>query len=100
VRVAAAGLTPERRSGLEAAIEREKPAHTDAHLCVVAPLTTVGFQARIGIDMVVGGDAPDLRLGDPLDAGALQGVRPGGVVGARIEEQTRVGSPAHVPGGP
>lgn len=100
VRVAAAGLTPERRSGLEAAIEREKPAHTHAHLCVVAPRTTVGFQARIGIDMFVGGDAPDLHLGDALDGGAaLRGATPNGVVAAGIEEQTRVGSPAHVLGG-
>ncbi len=48
-------------------IEREKPAHTTYHLCLLEPRMRVGFQARIGVDtivgagpdgQVIGGDAP------------------------------------------
>jgi phage tail-like protein len=35
-------------------IEREKPAHTVYELCVIEPSMRVGFQARLGIDTVVG----------------------------------------------
>jgi phage tail-like protein len=50
------------REALRAAIEREKPAHTDYHLCLVEPRMRVGFQARIGIDSIVAGPAPPLSL--------------------------------------
>jgi phage tail-like protein len=43
--------------------EREKPAHTDWRLELVPPELRVGFQARIGIDTIVGGDPPPLALG-------------------------------------
>jgi phage tail-like protein len=43
-------------------IEREKPAHTQYCLCTIPSETSVGFQARIGIDMIVGGPLPPLRL--------------------------------------
>jgi phage tail-like protein len=36
-------------------IEREKPAHTSYHLCLLEPRMRVGFQARIGVDTIVGG---------------------------------------------
>ena len=39
-------------------VDREKPAHTDYRLELVAPDLRVGFQSRIGIDAIVGGDAP------------------------------------------
>jgi len=44
-------------------VEREKPAHTDWRLELMAPELRVGFQARIGIDAIVGGDPPAWRLG-------------------------------------
>jgi phage tail-like protein len=101
VHVAAVDLAPERYSGLVAAIETEKPAHTVAHLCVIEPQTTVGFQCRVGIDMIVGGDPPTLRLGAPLDAAAaLRATSRSSGVGSRIDEMNRVGRvPALVPGG-
>ena len=37
-------------------VDREKPAHTDYRVQVVAPEMRVGFQARLGIDAIVGGD--------------------------------------------
>jgi phage tail-like protein len=47
-------------------LDREKPAHTTYHLCTIGPRMRVGFQARVGIDAVVGG-APE--------PGALDGAR-------------------------
>jgi hypothetical protein len=72
-----------------------------AHLCVIEPQTTVGFQCRIGIDMMVGGDPPTLRLGMPLDGeAALRATSRSSGVGSRIDETNRVGRiPALVPGG-
>ena len=45
-------------------LRREKPAHTEYHLCIVEPLLRVGFQARVGIDAVVGGAPVPTGLGD------------------------------------
>ncbi|HYX28640.1 MAG TPA: phage tail protein [Pyrinomonadaceae bacterium] len=50
-------------SRIKAVIEQEKPAHTTYHLCVVAPRMRVGFQSRVGVDTVVGGQARSLALG-------------------------------------
>lgn len=50
------------RETLRATIEREKPAHTDYHLCLVEARMRVGFQARIGIDSIVAGPPPPLSL--------------------------------------
>lgn len=66
-------------------IEREKPAHTAYHLCVIEPRMRIGFQARIGIDAVIGGPPPVLGLGTGRDL-RLSGTRP-----SRIGEQSRVG---------
>ncbi len=44
-------------------VEREKPAHTDWRLDLIAPELRVGFQSRIGIDAIVGGDPPPRALG-------------------------------------
>jgi phage tail-like protein len=43
-------------------IDAEKPAHTDYHLCLVEPDMRVGFQAQVGIDTIIGGPPPPLRL--------------------------------------
>ena len=47
--------TPGARQALERLVERERPAHTRAHVCVVEPRARVGFQARVGVDAIVGG---------------------------------------------
>lgn len=51
-------------SELRRIIDREKPAHTDYRVEVVPPELCVGLQARVGIDAIVGGQAPAGRLGD------------------------------------
>ena len=44
-------------------VEREKPAHTDYRLQLIAPDFSIGMQARLGIDAIVGGELPAWRLG-------------------------------------
>jgi len=39
-------------------VDREKPAHTDYRLELIEPDLRIGFQARVGIDAIVGGDPP------------------------------------------
>lgn len=43
-------------------LDREKPAHTEYRVRVVEPDFRVGFQATIGVDTVVSGPPPALRL--------------------------------------
>jgi phage tail-like protein len=38
-------------------LDREKPAHTTYHLCVIEPRMRVGVQAVVGVDTIVGGGA-------------------------------------------
>lgn len=52
-----------QRQALRDLIEAEKPAHADFQLCLVEPRMHVGVQARVGIDSIVGGPGPTLRLG-------------------------------------
>jgi len=52
-------------------IEREKPAHTEYHLCVIEPRMRVGSQARVGIDAVIAQGPSAARLGIPLDTAVL-----------------------------
>ncbi len=58
-RVTGAGVMDE----LNRIVEREKPAHTDYRIEVVAPELRIGLQARIGIDAIVG-EQPSAGLGD------------------------------------
>ena len=73
---------------VRAVIEREKPAHTSYHLCIIEPLLRVGYQARVGINAVVGGPVQPRGLGEGLlgESAAL-----GGMPAARLSEETRVG---------
>jgi hypothetical protein len=48
---------------IQAVVEQEKPAHTAYHLCIIDPRFRVGFQSRLGIDTVVGGEPRSLSLG-------------------------------------
>jgi phage tail-like protein len=52
-------------------IEREKPAHTSYHLCVIEPVFRVGDQARIGIDAIVAQGPPAAQIGMMLDTATL-----------------------------
>lgn len=52
-------------------LNREKPAHTQFHLCVIEPRMRVGVQAQVGIDTVVAGGAPAAATGRQLDTHAL-----------------------------
>ncbi|NLX11319.1 MAG: phage tail protein [Chloroflexi bacterium] len=75
-------------------IEREKPAHTDYRLCVIEPKMRLGFQARIGIDTVIGSGAAQ---GAPLGEGDLVARgEPPGTIGDRSEigRSTRLGTAA------
>jgi phage tail-like protein len=71
-------------------IEAEKPAHTDYHLCIVEPSLRVGYQARVGVDAVVGGGSVPTGLGDERGT-ILSGDTPGEVgVRSRLGITTRV----------
>lgn len=75
---------PGKLAEVRAVLDREKPAHTAYHLCVIGPRLRVGFQARVGIDTIVAGPAPATRLGSP--ALVLGGDPPG-----RIGSTSRIG---------
>ena len=51
------------RQALRDLIEAEKPAHTDFQLCLAEPRMRVGVQARVGVDSIVAGPGPAMRLG-------------------------------------
>jgi len=46
-------------------VERDKPAHTLAQICVIPARMRIGYQATLGIDSVVAAPPPGSRLGDP-----------------------------------
>ncbi len=72
-------------------IEREKPAHTLYHLCMIEPRLRVGYQARLGVDAVIsGGPAQPSSLGvDAPEGGSLV---LGGSPAGRLGMESRVGS--------
>lgn len=82
---------PEKLAEVIAVLDQEKPAHTAYHLCVIEPSMRVGFQARVGVDTIIGGAPPSLRLGETSTLGqdtalagppaprAGEGIRLGGV---------------------
>ena len=78
---------------VESVIDQEKPAHTTSQLCILEPDMRVGFQARVGIDAVVGGSPPSMRLGETPDLGVdtVLGGAPAGRVGARLGQTAFVG---------
>ena len=79
---------------VRAVIEREKPAHTLYHLCIVEPRMRVGFQARVGIDTVVAGPPPAVELGEAPGFGPYLAL--GGRPPARLGDQSRVGLTARI----
>lgn len=91
-------LTPETLGALAAVLDREKPAHTIYHLCLVEPCMRVGFQARLGIDTIVAGPAPAKRLGDQTRSGT-QIILSGDGAG-RLGQQSQIGSTTRLGYGP
>jgi phage tail-like protein len=84
-----------RRAKLEQIIEREKPAHTLYHLCVIEPKMRVGFQSLLGVDTVVGGSGSDPAQldGHVLHPGGLAlGREPAGKIGetSQVGKNTRL----------
>lgn len=77
------------RDEVRSIIEREKPAHTAYHLCVVQPQLRIGYQARVGIDTVIAGMPLPTRL-DAADA-HVAGLVLGGEPPGRIGEQSQLG---------
>jgi phage tail-like protein len=63
-------IDPRTRDAVIATLEQEKPAHTTYCLSVIDAQMRIGFQARIGVDSIVAGPAPDMRLGDPSPLGS------------------------------
>jgi phage tail-like protein len=79
---------------VRAIIEREKPAHTDYHLCVIEPRMRVGFQARVGIDTLVGGRQPELELDGQAMLGFARSASPKETVrqtGGSLGQDARIG---------
>jgi|GEM_PF-641553 phage tail protein, P2 protein I family len=74
---------------VKAIIEREKPAHTDYHLCVIEPRMRVGYQARVGHDAVVGGPASEVMLHEGMMLDQQSSL--GGELTGRVGEQSRIG---------
>ncbi|MGB9180941.1 MAG: phage tail protein I [Pyrinomonadaceae bacterium] len=88
------GSSEKKLDEVRALIEREKPAHTTYHLCVINPSMRIGFQSRIGIDTVVAGPSPPTQLEHPSASGALLIL--GGAPPARMGDQSRVGKTTHI----
>jgi phage tail-like protein len=82
-------VCPDAEAHLRAVIADEMPAHTAYRLCVVDPRMRVGYQARVGIDTIIGGAEPPSRLGE----GSALGGDPAGAIGisSRVGVTTRVG---------
>jgi phage tail-like protein len=70
-------------------LDRERPAHTLYHLCVIEPRMRIGFQARLGIDTIVAASQPPTQLGETSAFGT--NLRLGGEPPGRIGEQSRLG---------
>jgi phage tail-like protein len=64
-------IRPGALADVQAVIEREKPAHTAYHLCVIEPRMRVGVQARVGIDAIVAQGPPAAQIGMVLGVGRL-----------------------------
>lgn len=78
---------PEALPQLRAVIESEMPAHTTYQICVVDARMRVGYQARVGIDSMVAGPPPSMRLGDGSTLGteAVLGGTPPALLGQRSQ---------------
>lgn len=62
---------PGALADLQAVVEREKPAHTVAHVHVIEPRMQVGIQSRVGIDAIVAAGPRAAQIGMRLEASVL-----------------------------
>lgn len=62
---------PGQMRSIRTILNREKPAHTQYHLCTIEPAMRVGLQSQVGIDTVIGRDGPPVTIGEPLDTRIL-----------------------------
>ena len=67
---------------VRAIVDREKPAHTMYDLCVISPGLRVGYQARLGVDTLLGGGPAPGRLGE---GDLVLGGQPRGEIGRRSQ---------------
>jgi phage tail-like protein len=98
VRARAADLAaPGARATLERIVERERPAHAPAHVCVIEPRARVGFQATLGVDAIVAEGTAQGQLGQTWRAGedAVLAARRHRA-GARIDETALLGAGTRV----
>lgn len=92
VNVYAADLTgPDTLDELQRLVERERPAETASHVCVIGPRARVGFQARLGVDAIVGAGPERLTLGGSGGLGVDTALAP-----AAEDEPPRPGRGTHV----
>jgi hypothetical protein len=89
--------SPDALEDVRATIEREKPAHTAYHLCLIEPRMRVGVQARVGIDAIVAAGPPPAEVGLRLGGGALKRAQPAPRM--RVGVQARAGIDAVVSAG-
>jgi phage tail-like protein len=66
---AAQAPTPDDQRRIRDTIERDKPAHASYHLCFTAPKLRVGFQARLGLDAIVGVPSDAFQLDGAMRLG-------------------------------
>ena len=82
VRVLRGGRDPDRLvAAVRALLEREAPAHTSHHVCLIEPRMRVGVQARVGVDTVVAGPESSTALRAEAGGGLVLGGPPAGRVG-------------------
>jgi phage tail-like protein len=97
VRVRAAPNAPDALATLRRVVDREKPAHTTYHLCVIEPRMRVGAQAQLGVDAIVAGPLPDMALGQGLELGAEMALAsPAQHAGKVLGEGSRIGTGLHL----
>jgi hypothetical protein len=59
---AADAPTADDQRRVRAVIDREKPAHTDYHVCFAKPTFRIGLQSRLDVDAIVAGQPEPLVL--------------------------------------
>jgi phage tail-like protein len=94
---AADAPSDDERRTVRRAVHELKPAHTDCHVCFVAPDLRVGVQSRIGVDCIVAGEPAPTTLdeGRALDRGARLALDPEDAPAA-VEQRARVGIDARL----
>ncbi len=89
---------PATRDRVEELVGREKPAHTLHCLRLVDPGLTVGYQALLGVDTLLGdGSAVPSRLGERSGPLAIEGHRPIEVGAGRLGVTTRLAAGVEPP---